>query len=76
MELHVDTSNSPRREVSYGGYLNLIKSSWVLIDIIERHPQLNFLISDVQYEVQLLATASILQSTPIPDKSFINSHHS
>ena len=59
MEIHVDTGNSSHRVVSYGGYLNLVKSSWVLIDIIARHPQLNFLISDVQYEVQLLATASI-----------------
>ena len=66
MELHVDASNLPPSVVSCGGYINLIKSSWVLIDIIARHPQLNFLIPDVQYEVKLLATASIPQFPLIP----------
>ena len=72
MELHVDASKSPRREVTCGGYINLIKSSWLLIDIIARHPQLNFLISDVQYEVQLLAAASI---PLIPASSFFNPYY-
>lgn len=41
--------------VSQQGYINLIKSSWILIDVIVRHPQLNLLDSGIRYDVELLA---------------------
>lgn len=31
------------------GYLNLIKASWILVDIIARHPQQNLLDASVRY---------------------------
>lgn len=37
------------------GYVDLIKASWILIDVIARHPQLNLLDSVVRCEVELLA---------------------
>ncbi|KAA8911289.1 ankyrin repeat-containing domain protein [Sphaerosporella brunnea] len=40
------------------GYLNLMKASWILIDVIVRHPQLNFLHNTLRYDVELL-TATI-----------------
>lgn len=36
-------------------YADLIKSSWILIDVIARHPQLNLLDSTVRYDTELLA---------------------
>ncbi|KAH0558859.1 hypothetical protein GP486_004507 [Trichoglossum hirsutum] len=36
-------------------YANLIKASWILVDIIACHPQLSFLNSSTHYEVQLLS---------------------
>jgi hypothetical protein len=39
-------------------YTNLIKASWILIDIIACHPQLSFLDSSTHYEVQLLSAVS------------------
>jgi hypothetical protein len=39
-------------------YINLIKASWILIDIIACHPQLSFLNSSTHYEVQLLSAVS------------------
>jgi hypothetical protein len=39
-------------------YINLIKASWILIDIIACHPQLSFLNSSALYEVQLLLAVS------------------
>lgn len=41
--------------VSQQGYINLIKASWILIDVIVRHPQLNLLDSGIRYDVELLA---------------------
>ncbi|KAL0631674.1 hypothetical protein Q9L58_009454, partial [Maublancomyces gigas] len=40
---------------SQQGYINLIKASWILIDVIARHPQLNLLDSGIRYDVELLA---------------------
>lgn len=37
------------------GFVDLIKASWILIDVIARHPQLNLLDSVVRCEVELLA---------------------
>lgn len=43
------------RSVPRQGYVDLIKASWILIDVIARHPQLNLLDSVVRCEVELLA---------------------
>ena len=40
------------------GYLDLVKASWILIDVIRRHPQLNLLNTGIRYEVELLAEVS------------------
>lgn len=34
---------------------DLIKASWILIDVIARHPQLNLLESSIRYDAELLA---------------------
>lgn len=47
-----DTSN---RRLSKQGYTDIIKASWILIDVIARHPQMSLLDSDVRYEAELLA---------------------
>lgn len=39
--------------------MNLVKSSWILVEVIVRHPQLNYVESDVGYEVKILAAVSI-----------------
>lgn len=41
--------------ISKQGYADLIKASWILIDVIARHPQLNLLESSIRYEAELLA---------------------
>lgn len=43
------------RSVPRQGYVDLIKASWILIDLIAGHPQLNLLHSAVRCEVGLLA---------------------
>lgn len=40
------------------GYLDLIKASWILVDVIARHPQLNLLDTSVRYEVEILTEVS------------------
>lgn len=45
------------------GYLDLIKASWILIDVIARHPQLNLLDTGVRCDVELLAEVSFLYSS-------------
>lgn len=40
------------------GYLDLIKASWILVDVIARHPQLNLLDTTVRYEVEILTEVS------------------
>lgn len=44
--------------LSNQGYLDLIKASWILIDVIARHPQLNLLDTVVRCNVELLAEVS------------------
>jgi len=46
--------------VTLSAYTNLIKASWILIDVIACHPQLSFLNSNMHYEVQLLSAVSYL----------------
>jgi hypothetical protein len=61
------SSASTAGAVSPQAYANLIKASWILIDIIASHPQVTFLKSSAQYEVQALSSVSgaILQETKI-----------
>lgn len=40
------------------GYIDLTKSSWILIDVIVRHPQLNLLDPGIRFDVELLANVS------------------
>ncbi|KAF8536972.1 hypothetical protein BDD12DRAFT_982467 [Trichophaea hybrida] len=54
-QMEIDVHSSSDGTVSQVGYMNLVKASWILIDVIARHPQLNVLDSEVQFEVQLLA---------------------
>jgi len=42
-------------------YSNLIKASWILIDVITCHPQLAFLDSNMYYEVKLLSAVSCFE---------------
>lgn len=50
---------SPSGEVvSQQGYADLIKAAWILVDIIGRHPQLDFLDSSIRYEVVQLTQVS------------------
>ena len=44
--------------VPVSAYANLIKASWILIDIIAGHPQLSFFTSSTHFEVQLLSAVS------------------
>lgn len=44
--------------VPVSAYANLIKASWILIDIIAGHPQLSFFNSSTHFEVQLLSAVS------------------
>jgi len=44
--------------VPVSAYANLIKASWILIDIIAGHPQLPFFTSSTHFEVQLLSAVS------------------
>lgn len=48
-------NDSSDRQLSMQGYTDLVKSSWILIDVIARHPQLNLLDSSIRYEAELLA---------------------
>lgn len=41
--------------LSKQGYTDLIKASWILIDVIKRHPQLNLLDPSIRYDAELLA---------------------
>jgi hypothetical protein len=40
MDLHPIMKSEHMETVSQLGYLNLVKASWILIDLIVRHPQL------------------------------------
>lgn len=47
--------SKPGQEVSVAAYINLIKASWILVDIIACHPQRYFMTIDTDAEVRVLA---------------------
>jgi hypothetical protein len=58
MELY--TTSAPNQAITLSAYTNLVKASWILVDVIACHPQLTFLDSSMHYEVQLLSAVSHL----------------
>lgn len=54
MELH--TATTPKEKIALAAYANLIKSSWILVDIIACHPQFQFITASTSSEVQSLST--------------------
>lgn len=56
MELY--TTLAPDQVIILSAYTNLIKASWILVDVIVCHPQLPFLDSTMHHEVQLLSAVS------------------
>ena len=74
MELYAVTV--PQQKVPLAAYANLIKASWILVDIIACHPQVPFIKASTHSEVQLLSAElknefsrlSVLQSI-VPDLS-------
>ncbi len=53
MELY--TVSEPKKEVPLAAYANLIKASWILVDIIACHPQVPFIAASTHSEVQFLS---------------------
>lgn len=53
MELY--TVSESGQEVPLAAYTNLVKASWILIDVIACHPQVPFLSAKTHSEVQLLS---------------------
>ena len=45
----------PKQKVPLAAYTNLIKASWILVDIIACHPQVPFIRASTHSEVQLLS---------------------
>ena len=45
-------------QVSHEGYLNLLKASWILTDVITVHPQFGYIEASIQYEVMQLTEVS------------------
>ena len=45
--------------VSHTVYKSLIKASWILSDVITKHPQLNLLEAAIHYDVRFLAEVRI-----------------
>lgn len=58
MELSEESRDNQNHPICIQGYLDLIKASWILIDVIARHPQLNLLDTVVRGDVELLAEVS------------------
>ncbi|KAL4994953.1 ankyrin repeat-containing domain protein [Aspergillus recurvatus] len=57
LKAQMELSSAPTTgAASPQAYANLIKASWILIDIIASHPQVIFLKSSAQYEVQALSS--------------------
>ena len=54
MELY--SISEPKKNVFLGAYANLIKASWILIDIITCHPQVPFIPADTHSDIQQLST--------------------
>lgn len=44
--------------VSHQAYTDLVKASWILIDVIAKHPQFNLLDPSIQYDAEVLAEVS------------------
>lgn len=53
MELYA--VSEPKKKVPLAAYANLIKASWILVDIIACHPQVPFIAASTHSEVQLLS---------------------
>lgn len=53
--LETGSASEPGQTVSTQGYTDLIKASWVLIDVIARHPQFNLLDSMIRLDAEQLA---------------------
>lgn len=49
------TITEAKKEVPLAAYTNLIKASWILVDIIASHPQVPFIAASTHSEVQLLS---------------------
>ena len=45
--------------ISHTVYTSLIKASWILSDVITKHPQLSLLEAAIQYGVQALAEVRV-----------------
>ena len=59
-QMELFTISKPQQAVPLAAYTNLIKASWILIDIIACHPQVSFLTASTQAEVRMLSTVSTL----------------
>ncbi|KAL2049934.1 hypothetical protein ABVK25_009801 [Lepraria finkii] len=46
---------TPKQSVPLGAYINLIKASWIVVDIIACHPQVSLIAASKYAEVQLLS---------------------
>lgn len=44
--------------ISQQGFADLVKASWILVDVIARHPQLNLLDPAIRYDAEILAEVS------------------
>ena len=72
-QLQVRLDLSSGNVVSQTVYKSLIKASWILSDVITKHPQLNLLEAAIRYDVQALAEVCICRSlvidafTQLPD---------
>ena len=49
------TISTPNHRILPAAYTNLIKASWILVDVIAGHPQYRFLAANTHSEVQLLS---------------------
>ena len=47
--------SEPKKKIPLTAYANLVKASWILVDIIACHPQVPFIAASTHSEVQLLS---------------------
>jgi hypothetical protein len=52
--------------VPYQAYINLMKASWILADVIAVHPQLSYIESSVRYDVMHLTEVRKKYIFPTP----------
>lgn len=64
-QMNLYVKSSLNQIISQQGYADLIKAAWILVDIIARHPQLDFLDSDIRYEVVQLTQVGGFQGPVI-----------